>query len=260
MFQCLSAIQRLAGGKGGWGTGKQLEQEREQEEYKSKVRLLQNQQLKDDLEEESGSSPSCFITQGPILLLSFPDVGKGTETSKAAVYSVLQRQVDLGILPAFCPLPHAFLRLACETAEGAAIAGWILQTSLAAAQQREVLQHVSAMTILGSCFTGSVKSREECLPVQHFSNPREVTYHFNNIVISYIDMSMHSWAMPIFFLSLPWSLICLRSVQLNYFLNLFVDQFSCLMQTSGCWEQTLKICIEGRIQVHCHRNKFPERL
>ena len=94
----------------------QLEQERGQEEYKSKVWLLQNQQLKKDLEEESGSSSSCFIMQGPILLLSSPDVGKGMETSKAAVYSVLQRQIDLGFLPAFCPLHHAFLHLACETA------------------------------------------------------------------------------------------------------------------------------------------------
>lgn len=95
--------------------GEQLEQERGQEEYKSKVWLSPSSSKKDP-EEESGSSPSCFITQGPILLLSFPDVGKGTETSKAAVYSVLQRQIDLSFLPAFCPLHHAFLHLACETA------------------------------------------------------------------------------------------------------------------------------------------------
>jgi len=54
--------------------GEQLEQERGQEEYKSNVWLLQNQQLKKDLEEESGSSPSCFIIQGPVLLLCFPGV------------------------------------------------------------------------------------------------------------------------------------------------------------------------------------------
>lgn len=84
-----------------------LEQERGQDEYE--VWLLQNQQFRKGLEEDSGSSHSCFIAQGSILL-SFSDVGKGTEASKA-FYSVLQRQIDLGVLPAFCPLHHAFLHL-----------------------------------------------------------------------------------------------------------------------------------------------------
>lgn len=35
----------------------------------------------------------------------------------------------------------------------------------------------------------------------------------------------------------------------NIFLNLFVNQFSWLMQTSGCWEQGCKTCIEVQIQV-----------
>lgn len=93
---------------------------------------------------------------------------------------------------------------------------------------------VLAKTILGSSSTGSVKSREECLPTQHLLNPSEVTCHFNTIIISDTNHSVHSWTMPVLFLSLSWSIICLCLVQLNYFLNLFIDQFPWLMVTFGC--------------------------
>jgi len=136
-----------------------------------------------------------------------------------------------GVLPSFCSLHQAFfftLALwnglsSCQSrADPPSISG-----SKSAAGSPAT--HVSAMTLLGSCCTGSVKSKEERLPVQHFLNPREVMSYLSKVVISDIHTSIHCWAMPTLFFSLPWSLICLRSVQLNYFLNLFVDQFSWLM-------------------------------
>lgn len=50
-------------------------------------------------------------THSSVALLSFPDGGKGTKTSKAAVYSDLQKQIDIFSFPACCPLHHSFLHL-----------------------------------------------------------------------------------------------------------------------------------------------------
>lgn len=83
----------------------------------------------------------------------------------------------------------------------------------------------------------------------HSLNPREVTCHFSAAIISVRGKSIHSHAVSTFSLPLPWGLICLWPIQFNYFVNLFVNQFSWLMQTSGCWEQHCKICVEVQIPV-----------
>lgn len=66
--------------------------------------------------------------------------------------------------------------------------------------------------------------------------------------MSVTDKSIHCHAPSTFLLPLPWSPICLWPIQLKYSLNLFANPFHWLMQTSGCWEQGCKVCVEVQIQ------------
>lgn len=160
---------------------------------------------------------------------------------------------------ALCPLHPGIWHWAWTTAQAASRAGWMLQESLAGKQQLEGLQCMAWLR--PSCELGQGHLEQGgCLPMSHFLNPRDMACHFSEVIISVIDKSIHSHTVPTFPLPLPWGLICLWPVQLNYFLNLFVNQFSWLMQSSGCWEQRCKIYISWSTDSGCCcSSRFLER-
>lgn len=98
MFRCLSAIQQLQGGRQAEERGSSYCRKGDRGNIWAKFGCCKTSSSKKTLRENLAGPPSCLITQGTTLLQGFPDVGKVPEPSKAAVYSALPKQFDLGFL------------------------------------------------------------------------------------------------------------------------------------------------------------------